>query len=127
MPFPKVFGIPDDIPHKKLRQIRAQIIDALADAMSIPADTIRPLFIQDLIGDPDEGQDSTIYCELDTGLFYGIPDAKNLRARATSAVAQVIWDAFNREYEVEVFIGDLDPEGKTHWMPEKITGPDDLF
>ncbi len=119
MPFPKVFGLPDATPLDLQRKIRADIIAKLAAAVGIEPSTIRPFFPQDRIGDPDEGQDNTIYCELDSGMFVGKPARE--RKAATSAIAEVIWQAFFGMIEVEVFIGDLDSTGKTLRKPALTT------
>jgi len=117
MPFPKVFGFPDETPVALLRDIRQDIITELAKAVDISPDIIRPLFPADRLGNPDVGQDNTIYCELDSGMFGDKPS--DFRAKATSAIAIVIWHAFGGKYEVEVFIGDLNPAGKTHLKAKK--------
>lgn len=75
MPFPIVYGYPDQTPIGVLRQIRDDIITKLAIAANVPANTIRPFFPTDRLGDPDLGQDNTIYCALDTGMFMGKPTA----------------------------------------------------
>ncbi len=111
MPFPTVFGLPDETPVELMSQIRADIITELASAVGIDPGMIRPFFPTDRLGNPDHGQDTTIYCVLDSGMF-GVKSAE-FREKATSAIAQVIWNAFEGNYEVEVMIGDLNSSGKT--------------
>ena len=115
MPFPIVFGLPDETTSALLRKIRTNIIVKLAAATGIKPSTIRPFFPNDRIGDPDEGQDNTIYCKLDSGMFVGQPE--RMRKAATSAINGVIWQAFGGKFEVEVFINDLDGTGKTLRKP----------
>ena len=71
----------------------------------------------DLVGDPDPGQDTTIFIELKTGMFGG--DKRDLvtMRKVTYELARVVWRYFNGQYEVEVFIGDLDGETKTLIKP----------
>lgn len=118
MPFPTVYGLPSETAPDLLKKIRAEIISAVAETMGIKPNIVRPFFPKDLAGDPDEGQDDTIYCRLDSGMFYNKPDTLSNRLKVTSAVAQIIWNAYNGRYEVEVFIGDLNGEGKTLLKPK---------
>lgn len=69
------------------------------------------------LGDPDPGQDTTIFIELKTGMFGG--DKRDLvtMRKVTYELARVVWRYFNGQYEVEVFIGDLDGETKTLIKP----------
>lgn len=116
MPFPiVVFGFPDETSVETLRGIRANIITKLAEATGISPQIIRPFFPTDRLGDPDPGQDTTIYCVLDTGMF--VEKSKEERKKATSAIAEVIWRAFSGKIEVEVYIGDLNGAGKTLRRP----------
>jgi hypothetical protein len=50
-------------------------------------------------------------------MFHNKPDMLDRRWKVTLAIANVIWTAFFGRYEVEVFIGDLDSEGKTLLKP----------
>ncbi|MEK7595241.1 MAG: hypothetical protein AAB443_01435 [Patescibacteria group bacterium] len=117
MPFPNLFGLPEGTPKEVLRKMRAELITAVAEAMDVSPKIVRPFFVKDLLGDPDAEQDNTIYCRLDTGMFFDTPDAFEAREKVTRAVAQIIWDTFDGEFEVEVFIGDLDGRGKTLLKP----------
>lgn len=119
MPFPKVYGVPTSASSEVLHRLRADIITAVADAMSISPDTVRPFFPIDLIGDPDEGQDTIILVELGTGMFSGVPNAVVARKRVTSAVAQVVWNAYSGRYGVEVFVDDLSGVGVTYLKPKQ--------
>ena len=115
MPFPIVYGLPDATSDDLLRQIRADIISKLAEAMGISPSVIRPFFPVEMIGDPDEGQDNTIYCRVDSSMLASA--SLGIRQKATSVVAEVIWRAFGGKIEVEVFIGDLNGTGKTLRRP----------
>ena len=55
--------------------------------------------------------------ELKTGMFGG--DKRDLvtMRKVTYELARVVWRYFNGQYEVEVFIGDLDGETKTLIKP----------
>lgn len=55
----------------------------------------------------------TIYVSLDTAMFFGKPEVDALAKDVTAALASVIWNAFGGKYEVEVFIGNLNPAWKT--------------
>lgn len=115
MPFPKVFGFPDETPDAVLCRIRADIITKLAEAANISHSTIRPFFPADRLGDPNPGQDNTIYCALDSGMF--VESAVKERKKVTSAITEVIWRAFLGQIEVEVYIDDLNSAGKTLRKP----------
>ena len=114
MPFPIVLGIPPDTTPEILKKLRADIIRELAHAMSISPDTIRPFFLTDTLGRPSEGEDTTIYCRIDTGEYFKKDDARAAKEQVTSVVANLISATFGSKYDVEVFIGDLDPESKTY-------------
>lgn len=133
MPFPISLGVPESVSQASLRILRASIIACVSQEMGVPAKTVRPFFPVDRAGDPDPGQDDTIYCKIDTGMFgrsifkeipamlaraVGWKDpVHEKRKRVTSEVAKIIWLFFDGKYEVEVFIGDLIPLGKTLLKP----------
>ena len=111
MPFPIVYGIPKYTSQKVLVALRKAIVASLPETMGTPAEWNRPFFVTDSLGEPVEPSDgsSTIYVRLDTAMFYGKSeeDAGNLARKATAALAIVIWNAFDGEYDVEVFVGNL--------------------
>jgi hypothetical protein len=115
MPFPIIFGLPEETPRDVVRKIRREIINALAKATGLDRRTIRPFFPKDLAGDPETEQDDTIYCRLDSGMFLNSP--VGARGLATLAIATIIWQAFSGKFETEVLIGDLDGAGKTLLKP----------
>jgi hypothetical protein len=53
-------------------------------------------------------------------MFNGVDsEAQDERANAViSAVAQMIWAALNKRYEVEVFVGELSSKWKILLLPE---------
>lgn len=111
MPFPIVWGIPNDTPKEVLEVLRWNIVAALAETGLSPAHWIRPFFPADLLGAPRDNADGcrTIFVELATAMFFGKEDADAKATRATKALAQTVWRAFSGQYEVEVFVGDLNP------------------
>lgn len=115
MPFPIVWGIPKGTTKEKLNELRIDIVKSLVETMNVPAAWVRPFFSTDLLDEPvteDEGC-NTIYACLDTAMFFGKPDVDAQAKGVTAALASTIWGAFNGRYEVEVFIGNLNPEWKT--------------
>lgn len=115
MPFPMIYGLPEETPNSLIKQIRASIITELAKALRIPTTIIRPFFPNDRADDPDAGQDNTIYCRLDSGMFNG--KSAEERKKATATIAEVLWRAFHGLFEVEVYIGDLDGSGRAFRKP----------
>lgn len=120
MPFVIVWGIPPGTPGDDLVQLRKDIVEVLSEEMmgwKVPQSWIRPFFPREMLGLPAEEGDEgsrTIYVQLDTGLFKQTPDVvMQKRAReVTQALATVIWMAFSGRFEVECFIGYLDPATK---------------
>ena len=114
MPFPILFGVPEDTPEEVLKVLRRDIVATLASKMRVPANWIHPFFPKDLLGEPEEEADgsSTIYVSLDTAMFHGVTNVDALAKEVTQALAEVVWEAFSGRYEVEVFIGDLNKEWK---------------
>ena len=115
MPFPIVWGIPKETPKETLIALRKDIVSTLAKAMPVSPAWVRPFFSADLLDEPtqeDEGC-NTIYACLDTAMFFGKENAEPLAKGVTSALATTIWGAFNGKYEVEVFVGNLNPAWKT--------------
>jgi hypothetical protein len=119
MPFPRIYGVPSSTSVELRHSIRADLILALSKAADIPAGIIRPFFVPDLVGDPDPGQDTTIFCALDSGMFGD--KSENERKKATSAITEVIWRGFRGKYEVETMIHDIDFTGKTLRHPALTT------
>ena len=115
MPFPIIYGLPDQMPKQDLVQLRQQLIDAISTAMNVEAHTVRPFFPQDLVGDPNEGQDATVLCEIKTGMFDTVGEETDALAQATTdAVATTIFNFLGEMLDVEVFIGHVDGHTKTH-------------
>lgn len=117
MPFPVVYGIPKYTSQEVLVALRRAIVASLTETMHTPVEWNRPFFVADLLGEPIERVDgsSTIYVSLDTAMFYGKSEGEvgNLARKATAGLAIVIWEAFDGKYEVEVFVGNLNPYWKS--------------
>lgn len=113
MPFPFIF-VPANTPKTVLRELRRNVVTTLAEN-GVKREWTRPLFPADLLNevptDASEGA-TTIYCRLDTALFDEKPDPVREK-HITADLAQIIWEAFDRKFEVEVFIGNLKLASKT--------------
>jgi hypothetical protein len=104
-------GVPKNTPVETLLQLRQSIIDTLSEVMEVNKSWIRPFFPADLLDEaPAECQ--TIYVRLDTAIFHSLASLSKAQ-RTTAALAHVIWEAFEGRFEVEVFIGDLNPDWRT--------------
>lgn len=112
-----MWGLPEGTSRSTLLQLRRDIVDVVANTMGVKPTIVRPFFPEDLAGDPDKGQDNTIFVQLITGMFHGVGNPEAER-RATYAIACVVWKAFDGKYEVEAFIGDLDNQSKTLIHPK---------
>lgn len=121
MPFVIVHGIPEHTATSKLTDLRRSIVASVSETMSspgvpVPASWIRPIFVRDMLGEPEVESDgcNTIYVRVDTAMFSGKLDEEDETwpLVVVSALAQIIWDAFSGKYEVEVFIGELNPKWK---------------
>jgi len=122
MPFPIVSGIPKRTPVKLVSQLRRDIVAVLVNKLNCSPAVITPFFPKDWLDAPVESEDGgkTIYIRLDTGMLDGWSsgeEADNLATELTGAVAQVVFDAFHGEIEVECFIGDLVPKWRTLLKP----------
>ncbi len=115
MPFPTVYGIPRGTSTGLLERLRRNIVKTVSDTMQVPQNWVRPLFVADLLDGPESSVDgaNTIYARLDTAVFHDKAEVGEIARYVTASLAKVIWDAFEGRYEVEVFIGDLNPEWKT--------------
>ena len=115
MPFPIVWGTPKETPKEKLHELRVEIVKALVETMKVPASWVRPFFPVDMLDEATEEAEgcNTIYACLDTAMFFGKPDVDNLAKAVTDALANAIWKVFGGKYEVEVFVGNLNPAWKT--------------
>lgn len=111
MPALSVLGVPVDTPKETLRALRAELIGVVEEAMGIETGMTRVFFPTDMLGDPDEGQDTLIWVFLYTGMFRGQPVEK---AKATTkAIAETVFAAFGGLIGVEVFVRECDPDTKT--------------
>lgn len=98
-----------------MEQLRRDIVSAMAETMNVPPKWVRPLFVEDMLGDPTEPADGapTIFAVLETSMLHGKTGADEKAHEITGVLAKVIWETFGGRFEVEVFIGDLNPEWKT--------------
>ena len=114
MPFIEVLGLPKDMSSEEMVSLRWEIVSVVARQMNCQSSWVRPFFVQDMLGEPEMDGDgaNTIYVRLDTAMFSGELDDETLPLDVTSALAQVVWDAFGGKREVEVFIGELNPKWK---------------
>lgn len=109
MPFIMVNGLPL-VETEPLLKLHDKIADALAKAADVPVEWCHPHFPADkLDGKKDPGM---IYARIDTSLFDG-EEADEKAQAATKAVAQVLWDAFEGKYAVEVFPLQLNSQTRT--------------
>lgn len=111
MPAVSVMGMPANTGKRKLRKLRADLIRAFELGMGIKTGMTRVFFPMDMLGDPDEGQDTLIWVFLYTGMFEGKPDsdAKYL----TNLIADLMFKALGKNFGVEVFVVSLDQSTKT--------------
>lgn len=122
MPFVVVHGIPSGTDIEVLWTLRRSIVSCLSTSMRldedldkpIPPHWIRPFFPADLLDEPTGEEDGakTIYARIDTAMFSDLPHYAALPAKVAEKLAQVIWDAFEGTYEVEVFVGELHAKWK---------------
>lgn len=128
MPFPIVWGIPYGTPNFVLVELRKNIVATLAETMPVKAGGIHVFFPDDMLGEPtdiSEGS-STIYVQLDTAMFFDRSDTDELVKKVLEAITLVIFEAFDGKYEVEAFVGDLNPAWK-YLIPRRgrrPNGPD---
>jgi hypothetical protein len=122
MPFLMVHGVPPETPSTVLFALRRKLVRTIVKEMNVPAQWVRIFFVPDMLGQPEVEQDGsrTVYVRLDTAMFNGVDsEAQDERANAViSAVAQMIWAALNKRYEVEVFVGELSSKWKILLLPE---------
>jgi len=115
MPFVVVNGIPNGTQKDILHVLRRNLVEVVSSQMEVPKEWVRPFFPVDWLDDPiapEEGC-NTIYARLDTAMFTGHePSFETLPVSVVTAIAQVIWEAFEGKYEVEVFVGELNPKWK---------------
>ena len=121
MPFVIVHGIFESTATSTLTELRRSIVASVSKTMGlpgvpVPASWIRPIFVRDMLGESEVEADgcNTIYVRVDTAMFSGKFDEEDESwpLVVVSELAQVIWDAFGGRYEVEVFIGELNPKWK---------------
>ncbi len=116
MPFPILYGIPKGTSEEAMCKLRVEIVSSLVRTMGVPSNWVHPFFVDDLLGkEPEEEIEgsNTIYVRLDTAMLHGKKDVDDLAVLVTSDLAHVVQQAFGGKYEVEVFIGDLDPKWRT--------------
>lgn len=114
MPFPIVWGIPQDTPLGVLAGLRVEIVTELAQMMGVPAERVRPFFPSDLLDDPvgDAEGGSTIYVSLVTGMFGDKPDEDDKVVEILTNLAEVVWRTFEGKLDVEAFVEGLNPNWK---------------
>ena len=119
MPFPIVWGIPNDFPKHKLEVLREEIVFYLATIMKIKPGILTPFFPPDRLDRPPKELEnvqggSTIFVSLttgmlqQTGLLQEEKDSKTIKA-ILQGLAEIVADAFHRKYGVEAFVDNLDP------------------
>ena len=119
MPFPIVWGVPNDFPKHKLEVLREEIVSYLTTSMEINPAIVMPFFPPDRLDRPSHELKnvqggSTIFVSLATGMFQqtgllpGEKDSKAIKA-VLQGLAEIVADAFHRKYGVEAFVDNLDP------------------
>lgn len=114
MPFPMISGIPRGTSEELLRQLRLDVVACVSKHMNVKPSWVHPFFLEDMLPTavlPEEGS-STIYVRLDTAMFHGKPEQHEVAGKVVTELAFVVWSAFKGRFEVECFIGDLDPLNK---------------
>jgi hypothetical protein len=113
MPFVMLFGLPKDTHEDHLILLRQQIVEIVHQVMQVPIWWVRPFVVPDLFPAPTSEEDGskTIYIRIDTGMFFEKPET--FSKEVVVAVAQLVWKFYNGEYEIECFIGSLNPEWKS--------------
>ncbi|MCA0452414.1 MAG: hypothetical protein LCI00_00380 [Chloroflexi bacterium] len=120
MPFIFVWGIPEATPKYTLVQLRRKLVSALAENMGVDTSWVRVFFPSDRTGDPIEGENDHIYVTIETGMFYKKAEDDSTPKYATSVIAQLIWDVFEGQFEVECFIGNHNPAWVTLIEAKKL-------
>ncbi len=127
MPFAVVHGMPLNMDIEFYSQIRREIVEVMFQAINSPWHSVKrssmTVFMPvDLLDEPETPEDGgkTIYCRIDTALLTKplVGQDEAIPGKLTSGVAKVLWDAFNGDYEVEVFIGHLELSSKTLLKPK---------
>lgn len=109
MPFIFVWGLPENTPKYSLLQLRRKMVLSLSENMRVDSSWVRVFFPKDRLDDLTQGDSDHIYVTIETGMFYSKPESSSEPKIATSAIAQLIWDAFDGRFEVECFIGSHNP------------------
>lgn len=109
MPFIFVCGLPENMPKTTLLELRRKLVLRLSENMGVDSSWVRVFFPKDRLDDLSESDNDHIYVTIETGMFYGKHEDSNDPKSATSAIAQLIWDAFDGQFEVECFIGSHNP------------------
>ena len=111
MPFVFVWGVPESTSNAELLQLRQSIVSSLVEAMKVDPSWVRVFFPRDLLTDPVQAEDGshTIYMSIETGMLYGQSENDPDPKAVTQAIAKVVWQTFEGQYEVECFIGNHNP------------------
>jgi hypothetical protein len=109
MPFVFIWGVAEDIPDNTLLQIRQTVVGRLAENMKTDPSWIRVFFPRERLGIVGDNDNDHIYISIDTGMFYSKPVGNDDPKSATQLVAQIVWESFDGQYEVECFIGNHNP------------------
>lgn len=119
MPFVQVQGAPYDTPSVTLLKLRTDIAATVSQQMGCPTKWVRPFFPLDMLDGEELPEDAcrTIFVRVDTAMFHANPDEEKAIGVVT-ALAHLIWEAFDGLYEVEVFIGDLHNKWKCLLEPK---------
>src|SRR5689334_2866354 len=108
MPFVTVNGCPSETPQKVLSTLRRKLVKSVSRKMGVSPSWVRPFFPKDMLDDPTSELDgsSTIYVRLETGMFSGelTAEQESKAVGVVSAIAQIVFDAFEGKFEVEVMI-----------------------
>lgn len=110
MPFIEVKGIPEETTPEELEKIENNLVTALAGAMGVSVKHCHAFFPAELKRPRREPH--MLYARVDTGFFTEAED--EVIKKATEAVGEVLYYAFNCVYSVEVFPLPLDGTNKTY-------------
>ena len=120
MLFAIVYGIPENTSPDVLLKVRDGIISAAAESMSISPEMVHPFFMESALKSPPKDHPVTVFCRLDTELFYDNVGPVSERQHLTNAVAMAIFHAFGELYQVSVGIGDMEYKSTENiWLTAK--------
>ena len=107
--------------------MRRKIVSFISGAMDIPPEYVIPFCPKDHLAKvpkvlEKQSGGATIFVSLETGLFHNLVKADDpneiKEAKATliqgvlAGLASIVWNTFDGKYEVEAFVGDLNPDHK---------------